>query len=278
MRQDLSYSGVVVLFSVHPHRSSHNLGQQQLSTFFFTNACGPPTIGFGEKFHMISEMFAAIVSDINSLESWYLATDKTQRLSVSWKLMNLSYQMKNASCKQLVGVAMVCLSNKLHDCSMWIGHESKGHLLLLNASERNLWLAQSTRKQMAAFPFLALIQGCANHRVWCMWFISTLDCERTVYRELCKVSHADSILLSHAKGEVCHQICEMTQDGEQGFKVFSSSFTHTPCLSPHLPLNQLSLISFTCVQWRSWVSISSCYIDGWIPTVRLNKNLTTYVL
>lgn len=62
MCQDLSYS-VVVLFSVHPHLSSHSVGQQQLSTFLFTNACGPPTTGFGEKFHMISEMFAATVDN-----------------------------------------------------------------------------------------------------------------------------------------------------------------------------------------------------------------------
>lgn len=74
---------MVVLLSVHPHHGSHSLGQQELSAFLFTNACGPPTTRFGEKFHMISEMFAAIVSDINSLESWYLETDKTQRLSVS---------------------------------------------------------------------------------------------------------------------------------------------------------------------------------------------------
>lgn len=168
--------------------------------------------------------------------------------------------MKNASCIQLVGVAMVCLSNKLHDCSMWIGPESKGHLLLLNASERNLWLAQSTRKQMAGFPFLALIQGCANHRVRCMWFISTLDCERTLYRGLCKVSHADSILLSHAKGEVCHQIREETQDGEQGFKDFSSSFTHTLPLpsSPPQPARPPSLHLCT-VEILSVNSISLCW-------------------
>lgn len=110
---------------------------------------------------------------------------------------------------------------------------SKGHLLLINASENNLCLAQSTRRQMAAFPFLALIRGCANHRVWCMWFISTLDCERTLCRELCKVSYTDSILLSHAKGEICHQIHEMTQDENKDSKS-SPLHSHTHPASPLL--------------------------------------------